>query len=144
MGRVRERLRSPSASRQVLLISQNLAFDFVSLQFSLREKGILKDDENAQRSAKNRGEGCVHHLRRELRRQRCRRVLFGRHPPRSRMQRHQRKVPWAEIQNCLCSLGEKLEAAQAETLVKLLGITEDEDGNVEYMGFIDKLLAACS
>jgi len=54
------------------------------------------------------------------------------------------KVPLAEIQNCLCSLGEKLEAAQAETLVKLLGITEDEDGNVEYMGFIDKLLAACS
>ena len=44
------------------------------------------------------------------------------------------KVPLAEIQNCLCSLGEKLEAAQAETLVKLLGITEDEDGNVEYMG----------
>merc|ERR1712042_160546 len=40
------------------------------------------------------------------------------------------KVPLAEIQNCLCSLGEKLEAAQAETLVKLLGITEDEDGFV--------------
>jgi len=54
------------------------------------------------------------------------------------------KVPLAEIQNCLCSLGEKLEAAQADTLMKLLSMVEDDDGNVEYMEFIDKLLKACS
>jgi len=54
------------------------------------------------------------------------------------------KVPLAEISNCLCSLGEKLEAAQAEKLMELLGMVEDEEGNVEYMVFIEKLLAACS
>jgi len=54
------------------------------------------------------------------------------------------KVPLAEISNCLCSLGEKLEANQAEQLMKLLGMVEDEEGNVEYMSFIEKLLTACS
>merc|ERR1712002_378861 len=54
------------------------------------------------------------------------------------------KVPLAEISNCLCSLGEKLEATQAEQLMKLLGMVEDEEGNVEYMSFIEKLLTACA
>jgi len=54
------------------------------------------------------------------------------------------KVPLAEICNCLCSLGEKLEASQADQLMKLLGMVEDDEGNVEYMVFIEKLLAACS
>jgi len=54
------------------------------------------------------------------------------------------KVPLAEVCNCLSSLGEKLEASQADQLMKLLGIAEDDDGNIEYMGFIEKLLAACA
>jgi len=54
------------------------------------------------------------------------------------------KVPLAEIANCLCSLGEKLDNAQADQLMKLLGMVEDEEGFVEYMVFIEKLLAACA
>merc|ERR1712136_474744 len=54
------------------------------------------------------------------------------------------KVPLAEICNCLCSLGEKLDNAQADQLMKLLGMVEDEEGFVEYMVFIEKLLAACA
>jgi len=54
------------------------------------------------------------------------------------------KVPLAEVCNCLCALGEKLEAAQADKLMQLLGVAEDDEGNIEYMGFIEKLLAACS
>merc|ERR1739848_283679 len=54
------------------------------------------------------------------------------------------KVPLAEIQNCLCSLGEKLEGNQADKLMQLLGMVEDADGYVEYMEFIEKLLAACA
>jgi len=50
----------------------------------------------------------------------------------------------AELQSVLCSLGEKLEASEASNLLDLLGIQEDEDGGIDYMEFIDKLLAACS
>merc|ERR1712212_713201 len=52
------------------------------------------------------------------------------------------KVPLPEIKNVLCSLGEKLENADADKLCDLLGIVADEDDNVGYMDFIDKLLAA--
>merc|ERR1712200_67067 len=54
------------------------------------------------------------------------------------------KVPMAEVQNVLCSLGEKLEQKEASDLFTLLGIAEDEDGNISYMEFIDKLIAATS
>jgi len=54
------------------------------------------------------------------------------------------KVPLAEIANCLCSLGEKLEGNQADKLMQLLGMVEDADGYVEYMEFIEKLLSACA
>merc|ERR1711931_81851 len=54
------------------------------------------------------------------------------------------KVPMAEVQNVLCSLGEKLEQKEASDLFVLLGIAEDEDGNISYMEFIDKLIAATS
>merc|ERR1712219_52237 len=52
------------------------------------------------------------------------------------------KVPLPEIKNALCSLGEKLEQEDADKLCTLLGIVADEDDNVGYMEFIDKLLAA--
>merc|ERR1739848_737856 len=52
------------------------------------------------------------------------------------------KVPLPEIKNVLCSLGEKLEQEDADKLCALLGIVADEDDNVGYMEFIDKLLAA--
>merc|ERR1739847_137083 len=52
------------------------------------------------------------------------------------------KVPLPEIKNVLCSLGEKLEQEDADKLCTLLGIVADEDDNVGYMEFIDKLLAA--
>lgn len=54
------------------------------------------------------------------------------------------KISLAEICNCLCSLGEKLESNSADQLMVLLGMVEDEEGLVDYMIFIDKLLAACS
>merc|ERR1712002_408096 len=52
------------------------------------------------------------------------------------------KVPLPEIKNVLCSLGEKLDNPEADKLCELLGIVADEDDNVGYMDFIDKLLAA--
>merc|ERR1712241_1459933 len=52
------------------------------------------------------------------------------------------KVPLPEIKNVLCSLGEKLEQDEADKLCVLLGIAADEDDNVSYMEFIDKLIAA--
>merc|ERR1739838_792992 len=52
------------------------------------------------------------------------------------------KVPLPEVQNILCSLGEKLEQNEATKLCELLGITADEEDMVSYMDFIDKLLAA--
>merc|ERR1712243_130628 len=52
------------------------------------------------------------------------------------------KVPLAEVQNVLCSLGEKLEQNEATKLCDLLGIVADEEDNIPYMEFIDKLLAA--
>merc|ERR1711920_688218 len=52
------------------------------------------------------------------------------------------KVPLPEVQNVLCSLGEKLEQNEATKLCELLGIVADEEDNVSYMEFIDKLLAA--
>merc|ERR1712135_158763 len=52
------------------------------------------------------------------------------------------KVPLPEVQNVLCSLGEKLEPAEAEKLVSLLDIKADEEDMISYMEFIDKLLAA--
>merc|ERR1711872_794154 len=54
------------------------------------------------------------------------------------------KVPMAEVQNVLCSLGGKLDQKEAYDLFNLLGITEDEDGMISYMEFIDKLIAATS
>merc|ERR1711974_381776 len=52
------------------------------------------------------------------------------------------KVPLPEVQNVLCSLGEKLEQNEATKLCELLGIVADEEDNIAYMDFIDKLLAA--
>jgi len=52
------------------------------------------------------------------------------------------KVPLPEVQNVLCSLGEKLEQEEAAKLCELLGIVADEEDNISYMDFIDKLLAA--
>merc|ERR1712045_442718 len=52
------------------------------------------------------------------------------------------KVPLPEIKNVLCSLGEKLDNPEADKLRDLLGIVADEEDNVSYMEFIDKLLAA--
>merc|ERR1712212_95009 len=52
------------------------------------------------------------------------------------------KVPLPEVQNVLCSLGEKLESAEAQKLCDLLGLVPDEDDMVSYMELIDKLLAA--
>merc|ERR1712087_628502 len=52
------------------------------------------------------------------------------------------KVPLPEVQNVLCSLGEKLEQDEATKLCTLLGIVADEEDNISYMEFIDKLLAA--
>merc|ERR1712058_113184 len=52
------------------------------------------------------------------------------------------KVPLPEVQNVLCSLGEKLDNPEADKLCDLLGIVADEEDNVSYMEFIDKLLAA--
>ena len=39
---------------------------------------------------------------------------------------HRFQVPMAEVQNVLCTLGEKLEQDEAANLFKLLGITADE------------------
>merc|ERR1712168_984303 len=50
------------------------------------------------------------------------------------------KVPLPEVQNVLVSLGEKLEPQEAEKLCALLGIVADEEDNISYMDFIDKLL----
>merc|ERR1712055_277770 len=52
------------------------------------------------------------------------------------------KVPLPEIKNVLCSLGEKLDNPDADKLCDLLGIVADEEDNVSYMDFIDKLIAA--
>merc|ERR1711979_167722 len=52
------------------------------------------------------------------------------------------KVPLPEVQNVLCSLGEELDQAEANKLCDLLGIVADEEDNISYMEFIDKLLAA--
>merc|ERR1712024_398386 len=54
------------------------------------------------------------------------------------------KVPLPEVQNVLCSLGEKLEQNEATKLCELLGIVADEEDNISYMEFIDKLLAAAN
>jgi len=54
------------------------------------------------------------------------------------------KVPLAEVGNVLCSLGEKIEASEAANLFKLLDIKEDEEGQIGYMDFIDKLISACT
>merc|ERR1712142_377827 len=54
------------------------------------------------------------------------------------------KVPLPEVQNVLCSLGEKLENHEAAKLCELLGIVADEEDNISYMEFIDKLLAAAN
>merc|ERR1712098_426562 len=53
------------------------------------------------------------------------------------------KVPLAEVANCLCSLGEKLEADETDRLMKLLGVVEDDDGFVSYEEFIASLLSKC-
>jgi len=52
-------------------------------------------------------------------------------------------VPLGEVTNCLSTLGEKLDADEADRLIKILEIKEDEDGFCDYMDFIEKLLTAC-
>merc|ERR1711915_388724 len=51
-------------------------------------------------------------------------------------------VPLPEVQNVLCSLGEKLESNECQKLCDLLGLVPDENDMVPYMEIIDKLLAA--
>merc|ERR1739848_14577 len=53
------------------------------------------------------------------------------------------KVPLGEVVHCLSSLGEKLEADEVERLMKILSITEDDDGFVLYEDFITSLLSKC-
>jgi len=53
-------------------------------------------------------------------------------------------ISLSELQSVLCSLGEKLEAHESNELFRLLEITEDEEGQIDYQEFIDKLLAACA
>merc|ERR1712080_682830 len=60
--------------------------------FYLTRAASKKRTKNAYSSAHHRGQGCLHHLRRELRRRQRGRLLLGRHPPRSRLQRHQRAL----------------------------------------------------
>ena len=43
-----------------------------------------------------------------------------------------------------CISGEKLEAHESNELFRLLDIQEDEEGQIDYQEFIDKLLAACT
>merc|ERR1712126_13840 len=52
------------------------------------------------------------------------------------------KVPLPEVLNVLSSLGEKLEASEAEKLVALLEMKADDEDMISYMELIDKLLAA--
>merc|ERR1712243_334015 len=54
------------------------------------------------------------------------------------------KVPLPEVQNVLCSLGEKLEGDEADKLCTLLGLVADDEDMIPYMEFIDKLLAAAN
>ena len=44
------------------------------------------------------------------------------------------KVPLGEVVHCLSSLGEKLESDEVDRLMKILEVTEDEDGFVPYEG----------
>merc|ERR1711970_307788 len=53
------------------------------------------------------------------------------------------KVPLAEVANCLCSLGEKLDADEVDRLMNILQIKEDDDGFVSYEEFIASLLSKC-
>jgi len=53
------------------------------------------------------------------------------------------KIPLAEVTNALASLGEKLEAEEAEKLIKILNINEDEEGFISYNEFITSLLSKC-
>merc|ERR1712142_158774 len=50
-------------------------------------------------------------------------------------------ISCVEFKQVLCSLAEKMEAPQADQLIELLEIKEDEDGNIKYMELIDSLLA---
>jgi len=50
-------------------------------------------------------------------------------------------ISCTEYKQVLCSLAEKMEAKEADQLIELLGIQEDEDGNIKYMELIDKLLS---
>merc|ERR1712189_139110 len=51
------------------------------------------------------------------------------------------RIKCAEVKQVLCSLAEKMEEKEANNLMALLEIAEDEDGLIKYMDFIDKLLA---
>merc|ERR1712002_582874 len=50
------------------------------------------------------------------------------------------KVNSAEVKQVLCSLAEKMEEKEANDLMKLLAIEEDDDGLIKYMEFINKLM----
>jgi len=52
-------------------------------------------------------------------------------------------ISLSELQSVLCSLGEKLENHESVELFRLLEIVEDDEGQIDYQEFIDKLLAAC-
>merc|ERR1711990_958863 len=51
------------------------------------------------------------------------------------------KINATEVKQVLCSLAEKMSEKDANELMALLGIEEDEEGLIKYMDFIDKLLA---
>merc|ERR1712228_1026359 len=51
------------------------------------------------------------------------------------------KINCAEVKQVLSSLAEKMSEKEANEIIALLGIAEDEDGLIKYMDFIDALLA---
>jgi len=54
------------------------------------------------------------------------------------------KIPLPEVKNVLTSLGDKFSSEETDKLCDLLGIVADSEDFVDYMDFIDKLIAAAS
>merc|ERR1711962_85181 len=54
------------------------------------------------------------------------------------------KIPLPEIKNALITLGDKFAEEETNKLCDLLGIVADAEDFVDYMDFIDKLIAAAS
>merc|ERR1712168_877274 len=83
-----EDFSSSQLSRHPRVRVDLLALKARKIGLIFRLKFEFGDKEDAHSSATNRGEGCLHHLRRELRRWQRGRLLFGRHPQSSWLQCH--------------------------------------------------------